>query len=72
MFQNPLCVVEANKKPVWDAKCQGVLLWGTRRNCLLKGLVASETAMGDGTLKGGFEGPLEGNVRCFVWAAGRE
>lgn len=55
MFQNPLCVVEANKKPVWDAKCQGVLLWGTRRNCLLKGLVASETAMGDGTLKGGFE-----------------
>jgi hypothetical protein len=55
MFQNPLCVVEANKKPVWDAKCQGVLLWETQRNCLVKRLAAPEKAPGDGTLKGGLE-----------------
>lgn len=51
MFQNPLCVVEAKKKPVWDAKCQGVPLWGTRRDCFLKRLVASENAKGVGILK---------------------
>lgn len=55
MFQKPLCVAEASTMPVWDAKCRGVLLRGTQRNCLLKRLVASEPAVGDGTLKGGLE-----------------